>query len=227
MSQAVTTESFVLASLVSSYPGPEFGTHLTTLLNDELVQVPGLLKEKLREFAGDADQIDGLRSTYIEIFDHSKSLNPLYETEYGRERLMFKANELSDIAAFYRAFGFELDAEGQKEMLDHISVEIEFYSLLKMKLSYLEEIQDRNGVEIVRDGMGKFLKDHLGRFSSAICERPGVLANNLYSQVFAWIDSLILEECKALGIEPERVKWLSSDKVEDNVCCGGTISLNK
>lgn len=227
MNQNTSTGLFVLASLISSYPGPEFGSHLSTLLDDESVQVPTDLRSMLCDLANSEERTNELRSSYIEIFDHSKSLNPLYETEYGRERLMFKANELSDISAFYQAFGFELDQEAQKEMLDHISVELEFYSLLKMKLAHQNDVEDQNGIKVVGDGMQKFLKDHLGRFSSAILERPGVQANEYYTAVFLWIDALLKRECSNLNIRPEIVQWLSSGEKEDSVCCGGTVSLDK
>lgn len=227
MNQDLQIPNFVLASLISSYPGLDFRAHLNTLLKDQSIQLPDQLLKQLNSIAGSEEQLDDLRSTYIEIFDHAKSLNPLYETEYGRERSMFKANELSDIAAFYTAFGFELDSEGQKEMLDHISVELEFYSLLKMKLKYLTEIDDQKGIEVVSDGINKFLKDHLGRFSSSILTRPGVQANSFYSDVFKWINDLIEEECKKTDVQPDKVLWLASQAGEDSISCGGTVSFNK
>lgn len=227
MNQNLQIPNFVMASLLSSYPGPEFDSHLGILLEDKSIRISDKLRKQLTSLCGSEERLNDLRSTYIEIFDHAKSLNPLYETEYGRERAMFKANELSDIGAFYTAFGFELDSEGQKEMLDHISVELEFYSLLKMKLLYLKENCDTEGIKIVSDGMTKFLQDHLGRFSSSILTRPGVQANGFYSEIFKWINDLVEEECKALGIQPEKVAWLALQPGEDSISCGGAASFNK
>ncbi len=227
MDQEKSLANLVLASLISSYPESEFQEHLSTLLSDELLDIPSELRQKLVSLSSSENLVNELRSSYIEIFDHSKSLNPLYETEYGRERSMFKANELADIAAFYRAFGFELDSEGQKEMLDHVSVELEFYSLMKMKLAHLQQIGDKEGVEIVTDGMQKFLKDHLGRFPSAIATRQGVMANEFFAVAFEWINKLVESECLRFGVKPEAVKWLASDNNEDSICCGGSVSINK
>jgi nitrate reductase assembly molybdenum cofactor insertion protein NarJ len=63
---------------------------------------------------------------------------------------MFKATELSDIAGFYRAFGFEMNQEGDRDMVDHISVELEFYSLLMMKYLYLNKANDLMGCRWAR-----------------------------------------------------------------------------
>lgn len=219
--------NLILASLISSYPEKEFKEHLSALLVDDSLYVPTELREKLMSLSKSETLVDELRSDYIKIFDHSKSLNPLYETEYGRERSMFKANELSDVAAFYKAFGFELDTEGQKEMLDHVSVELEFFSLMKMKLGHLQQLDDKEGVEIVTEGMKKFLRDHLGRFPSAIATREGVLANEFYSATFKWINELVENECQSFDVQPEKIKWLVSDNLEDSICCGGSVSLNK
>lgn len=219
---------FILASVVSSYPGEGFVDHLTILIEDEMLSIPNELREKLMQILQSEDNINALRSTYIEIFDHSKSLNPLYETEYGRDRFLSKANELADIAAFYQAFGFELNPDGQKEMIDHISLELEFYSLMKMKLMHLTEIGDQVGIDTVQDAMKKFLKDHLGRFSNEIVARPGVQQDPLYLEIFKWIDEIIKNECRHYDVQPEIIKWVGSEQQGDGeISCGGSVLLQK
>ncbi len=225
--QKIKPGPFVLASLLTSYPDLDFQSAVTELLQDENITVPELLKKDLSYFLQSTEKLDELRSDYIEIFDHSKSLNPLYETEFGRERAMFKANELSDIAGFYRAFGFEMDQDGAREMVDHVSVELEFYSLLQMKHLYLQEMFDMDGCEIVHDAMKKFMDAHLGRFVPAILERQGVQNSTIYKQVFSWVQNTVDNECSRLGVKPERATWFSSQVADENVCCGGTVAINK
>lgn len=218
---------FVLASILTSYPDNDFQKSVSELLEDESFSLPKELDDQLRQLVASSSGIDDIRSDYIAIFDQAKSLNPLYETEYGRERAMFKANELSDIAGFYRAFGFEMNQEGDRDMVDHISVELEFYSLLLMKHMYLQESQDLDGCEIVLDGMKKFMDSHLGRFVPAILERDGVKSSTTYSAIFKWIENIVAEECSRIGVSPETATWLSSQAEGENMCCGGTIELNK
>lgn len=220
--------AMVLASLISSYPDQDFSEGVQVLVDDPRVLLPNDLREKLRQISRDENLLNELRSEYIAVFDHAKTLNPLYETEFGRERAMFKANELSDVAGFYRAFGFELDQlGGTREMVDHVSVELEFYSLLMMKHLYLQEIGDLNGCEIVFDGMKKFMKDHLGRFVGAIAERPGVVESESYRQIFDWIGEVVSQECQRIGVTPERATWFASQVEGEKMCCGDTVPLNK
>lgn len=225
--QKINPGPFVLASVLTSYPDADFQSAVIELSQDENIILPESLKNVLSIYLQNSSQIDELRSEYVDIFDQSKSLNPLYETEYGRERAMFKANELSDIAGFYRAFGFEMDQDGAREMVDHISVELEFYSLLQMKHLYLQDAFDLNGCEIVHDAMKKFMESHLGRFVPAILERQGVKNSSIYLQVFSWVQQVVANECARLGVNPEKASWFSSQVADEDVCCGGTVAINK
>ena len=218
---------FVLSSLLTSYPDADFQKSVSELLEDESISLPNELRNRLQQLTADPASVDDLRSDYISIFDQAKSLNPLYETEYGRERAMFKANELSDIAGFYKAFGFEMNQDGDRDMVDHISVELEFYSLLQMKHLYLQEMNDLNGCDVVHDGMKKFMDSHLGRFIPAILERDGVKSSDIYHRIFKWIDEIVVAECARIGVSPEMAKWFSSQTEGENMCCGGTVAINK
>lgn len=220
--------AFVLSSILTSYPAEDFRKSIEHLLEDESIQVPQELQSELIDIISDEAIVEDLRSDYIQIFEHSKSLNPIYETEYGKDRSLAKANELSDIAGFYHAFGFELDhQDGVHEMVDHISVELEFYSLLKMKYLYLLQNHDKNGVEIVKDGIQKFLTDHLGRFVTALQDRPDVKNHTFYQKVFNWINNLIDYECNFYDAKPLKLELLSSQAESEIMCCGATTNLNK
>lgn len=228
MKNEISSGNFVLASLLCSYPDGWFADSVKELLTEEEIILPIELREKIEKLLDSASALDDLRSEYIAIFDHSKIINPLYETEYGRERAMFKANELSDIAGFYLAFGFELDNdEGVREMIDHISVELEFYGLMMMKYLKLQSLSDATGCEIVNDGMKKFMNDHLGRFSESICGRPGVQASEFYLGVFEWISMIVKQECGRLGVAPEKITWLASQVEDEKMSCGATVAMNK
>ncbi len=229
---------FVLASLLASYPGDGFQENVPTLLesgdlekglSDSMRVRLSELKARLSDVLGSAKILDDLRSEYIDSFDRGKQVNSLYESEYGRERAMVKGTQLVDIAGFYRAFGLETGGDGvQAEMLDHVSVELEFYALLVLKSTLLIEASDEEGIEIVLDARKKFLKDHLGRFIGAICERPGVSSSSFYSAVFQYCKDLVAEECKKLGVEVEKESWLGGDSADQaEMSCGGSVGCTK
>ena len=216
---------FVLASLISSYPDELFAEYTTALLHDEDLSLPEDFRNILFQVVQSEETINDLRSEYIDIFDRSKELNPLYETEYGRERAMFKANELSDISGFYKAFGFNLGGDGlTKEMPDHLSVEFEFYSLLIMKSEHLAAVADTEGCDIVLDARKKFLKDHLGRFVHSIGERPGVQSSPIYSKILNWCSEIVADEANNLEITLEKATWFASQTEKDAVCCGAEVA---
>lgn len=213
---------FILASILMSYPMVDSFESVQVLLNDPGVQMAGDLRTLILQRMA-PDNLEDLQSEYIDIFDKGRTANPLYETEYDRRRVMAKGNELSDIAGFYKAFGFELDssAEGM-EMLDHVGIELEFYALLLMKQLHLAEIGNEQGVEIVEDGRKNFLQSHLGRFVGAICCRPGVENSDFYRQVFGWGALLIDEECRTLNLQVEQAEWLESSPIKDEEMNCGT-----
>lgn len=206
---------FVLASVLMSYPMADNTENIRVLLEDQDVNMPEEIRAMIIKKTS-AENILDLQSEYISIFDNGRDANPIYETEYDRRRAMAKGNELSDIAGFYRAFGFELDSEVEgMEILDHVGIELEFYALMLMKQLYLLECKDEQGLQIVEDARGKFLQSHLGRFVSAISRRPGVVGSEFYSQVYNWGAKLVDEECKSLKLEVVPADWLDSEQLKD------------
>lgn len=213
---------FVLASVLTSYPMEYLLESVPVLLEDPaLAALPEDLRDSIRE-KFTPENLPDLQSEYIGIFDSGRQANPIYETEYDRRRAMAKGNDLSDIAGFYKAFGFELDPtlDGM-EMLDHVGIELEFYTLLLLKEIHLSESGDAQGVGIVRDARAKFLAAHLGRFVAAIGRRPGVTESPFYRLVFSWCARLVDEECGSLGVAPVPADWVESEAVaEGDLQCG-------
>jgi len=220
--------AFVLSSVISAYPGTEFNTQVRTLLADPALDFNcqnalgdawAPFKAMLEKITSDDALLEDLRSEYIDVFERPTSSASPYETEYGRDRAMVKGRELVDIAGFYRAFGLDFRTDTDwREMLDHVSVELEFYSLLLMKQLYLEG--NTEGEEIVRDARIKFLRDHLGRFVQALADRPAVLASPFYSKAFALVRGLVDSECASLGAEPTRASWVQTVASDAEMSCG-------
>lgn len=166
-----------------------------------------------------------LQERYVGLFDTGKDRASLYETEHGRMRGLAKGNDLADISGFYLAFGLTPDDELQHEMLDHVAVELEFYGLLLVKQSLLEAAGDAEGVAIVTAARRSFLRDHLGRFVSAIASHGGVDADTVYGPLFRWCAELIAEECRGLEVRPAPLDFFAADREGDAVECGSVVRL--
>lgn len=225
------TLGFLLASVLTSYPDQGYPERLRELLDDPQLQDQsrtsfaswGELHRRLHHLVSDPEGLDRVRSDYVDLFDRSRDSNPLYETEYGRDRALAKGRELADIAGFYRAFAVDLDREGLgRDMVDHVAIELEFYALLLMKQARLAELSDSEGSGIVMEARKSFLSDHLGRFVAAIAERPGVGRHAYYSLVFGWVRDLVSEECASLGISPALTGWVSGSAASETMSCGGS-----
>ena len=220
---------FKLASLVTAYPDNNFNDEVKELLkHKELIsfgeetggETWKSLNKMLKQIIKGKINLDDLRSDYIDIFDRAKSHNSLYETEYGKERVMAKTNELADLSGFYQAFGLNSDSEEViHDMADHISVELEFYSYLLLKQMFLEENNITEGVEVVTEGRKKFLYSHLGRFAKSITKRPGVINNQFFSTIFNWVDTLVYNECDHLEVTPIIIDWFANQVDDGAVDC--------
>ena len=223
--------AFFLASLMTSYPDEKFEESTKLLLEDDLAnrrldRVCGdawaNMKGYLGEILVDPEALRDLRGLYVDIFERSRPMNSLYETEYGLGRSVAKGPELLDIATFYKSFGFELGQDSSSlEMVDHLAVELEFYGLMAMKVEALKADGDKEGYEIVDNARKKFLENHLGGFTSSLLSRPGVAGNTFYFNAIKCVDALICAECEKLGIEKKSKEWENNVvNHEDEMNCG-------
>ena len=215
MSNDSNATRFVLASLVAAYPGEEFEANVDTLLCD--LRDDGSFDETLGELV-DAyaavkaeGALDDMRSDAIDLFDRGRHASSLFESEYGRDRVLGKGQLLADIAGFYEAFGFDFrGGEGTGATADHVAVELEFYALMLMKRRVLAERRDEEGMAIVDDARTKFLDAHLGRIPRAIANRPAVASHPFFGAAFRFVACLVEDECARLGVKPTQVEWITS-----------------
>lgn len=209
---------FFLASLLTAYPGPDFVAEREALMPVLLAQHSAACQKlvgMLQHFRPDA--LSQWQSDYINLFDRGQAQNPIYETEYGRNRAISKATELADLAGFYQAFG--LISEGQPEMPDHISMELEFYGFLLLKQAWLEEQGDAEGIAIVSEARKKFLQSHLGAFAQALPGCEGIQNHGLYSAIFTCIAEWVQDECRMLEVMPDPLHYFSQEQEPEEMNC--------
>jgi len=206
---------FALAARLTSYPDPRFDHWVGQLVQTGATGVPpGLI-----ELAGVQGGLDVARGEFLGLFDHGADRIPLYETEYGRMRGMSKGPELADLNGFYRAFGLDAADGDERELADHLGVELEFYAVLLARQALLNEAGDAEGSQIVEDARRTFLVEHLGRFAPAIAQQKNVADSALYGPVFAWARTLVEAQCGALGAVPAPLDFHGLEPAPDEVCC--------
>ncbi len=103
-------------------------------------QTAGLAARALR--LARPDGVDDIEDSFQRLFGHTArgAVSP-YETEYGEDSLFLPAQEMSDLAAFYRAFGLTVNAAAH-ERLDHMACQCEFLMILARKEAYFLERDD-------------------------------------------------------------------------------------
>jgi TorA maturation chaperone TorD len=171
--------------------------------------------------------LDSLTAIYERLFGHTvRGSIPAYETEYGRDTPFQKPQELSDIAAFLRAFGLAVNP-GKHERIDHISCELEFLAFLARKEAHAIEIGDAGMRSETHKAARSFLKDHLGRFGPAFARRaisadPGGFYGDLAALCLAFVTSECARLAVPLGPETLRLRAPIDDQIP--MACGGPDS---
>ena len=164
-----------------------------------------------------------LDAFYRRLFGHTvRGVVPPYETEYGEDSPFLPAQEMSDLAGFFRAFGLVLDPAGH-ERIDHISCECEFLLFLARKEAYALERADESLREDIRRAARLFLRDHAGRFAPAFGKKlaredPG----GFYGALGELCAAFVGQECAQTGVPagPEVLRLRSTSDGDAPMACG-------
>lgn len=174
------------------------------------------------------DGLAALENSFRRLFGHTpRGAVPPYETEYGEDSLFLPAQEMSDLAAFYRAFGLTLSA-GAHERSDHIACQCEFLLVLTRKEAYALERDDAALAEAAGRAARLFLRDHLGRWGPAF---GGKLARSdpdgLYGALGDLFRAFVTRECARLGVAagPELLRLRSPLPADAPMACGPAAEL--
>lgn len=139
------------------------------------------------------------------LFGHTVAHGcPPYETEYGRSHVFAQAQELADVAAFYRAFGLRPTPRGERP--DHVAVELEFVGLLAMKAAVALAAGSAERAAVATEARARFLGDHLGRWLPALAglarrrgDGPGLAA------LLGLVEAVVAQDARRLGVVPDRL----------------------
>jgi TorA maturation chaperone TorD len=165
---------------------------------------------------------------YEGCFGHTaQGIVPGYELEYGERQSLREPYQLSDISAFYHAFGLRMN-DNIHERVDHVSVECEFMHFLLYKQVYALQRDGAEKADICRQASCRFLCEHLGRWVPSYALRlskyaKGKLMRHLARFAFAFI----VEDCRRLGITPGPEDLPLRGLMEnEDAGCGDCCSLN-
>lgn len=142
-----------------------------------------------------------LGDAFERLFGHTaRGRVPPYETEYGEDSLFLPAQEMSDLAAFYRAFGLVLSPRA-RERMDHVSCECEFLLVLARKEAYAIERGDAAMLEGTRQGARLFLREHLGRWAPAFGRKlHREDQDGFYGALGSLCEAVVTRECVRLEV---------------------------
>jgi putative dimethyl sulfoxide reductase chaperone len=154
--------------------------------------------------AGLSTAFDSVHDDYVRAIGHAaRGSCPINEIEYGDIKAdpLFQPHRLADLAAFYRAFGMELSSESG-ERQDHLSVELEFMSVLTaQEAGLLGAAAGHEAVAVCRDAQRKFLREHLGRWAPAFIRRLQCAVGDRPLGLLAHLALVFIEsECARLGV---------------------------
>ncbi len=157
------------------------------------------LERPVEELRADYDRVFGLMVPAREC--------PLYETEYYRNsEPFFRAQQMADIAGFYRAFGLAPSYAGPQRP-DYLVLELEFMALLltkkRLALAEAETNPESAGhAEVCDEAQRGFFRDHLAwwvpAFAAGLRRKAG---EGFYAAVGEALAALIPAERGHLGVD--------------------------
>jgi len=151
-----------------------------------------------------------VQAEFVRVFGHAVSQEcPPYEMQYGTEGgIQSQTDVLIQLGGFFETFGFEMPKNRGKERVDHVSVELEFMSFMCYREAYgIEQGHDERKIAIIRSGVKKFIRNHLGRWTPLFCIFTARKAmKGFYKDVIDIMAMLIKNEVALLDVKPVKVE---------------------
>jgi DMSO reductase family type II enzyme chaperone len=175
--------------------------------------------------AGLPTAFESVHDDYVLAIGHAaRGSCPINEIEYGDIKAdpLFQPHRLADLAAFYRAFGMEPGAESG-ERHDHLSVELEFMSVLTAQEAGLQgAAAGPEAVAVCHDAQRKFMLEHVGRWTPAFARRLRRAVGDRPLGLMADFALAFIEgECSRLGVALGSAELLLRPADEAASLCDG------
>lgn len=172
---------------------------------------------------GPAPEVANLHAAYDRLFGHTaRGAVPPYETEYGEDSVFLPQREMSDLAAFFRAFGLALRPDA-RERSDHLACQCEFMLVLARKEAHAQEVGDAAMAEATGRAARLFLRDHLGRWAVGFGRK---LVRKDRSGFYGALGNLcalfVTAECARAGVAagPALLRLRSAEVADAPMACG-------
>ena len=144
-----------------------------------------------------------LAAEFARLFNPSVHANcPPYGTEYTAAHVFMRAQQLADVAGFYRAFGLRV-AAGFRERPDHIATELEFMQVLALKEALALARRERAHAGICRRAQARFLREQLGRWLAPYAAKLAAQGGGFYARVAGLARDFVAKDAAQLGVEPQ------------------------
>lgn len=168
-----------------------------------------------------SESLDGCSAAYQRLFGGTVLVAP-YEGSYELDPIR-QGRQMSDVAAFYRAFGAEPHGPAA-ERPDHVGCELEFLSYLELRRLAAAEEGDVEGAELV-EGIGEsFLRDHAGRWLPTFFTAVHASAEQapLYRALAALGARVVEAELARRGVKPSPLprRHARGEVEADELACG-------
>ncbi len=171
-----------------------------------------------------------VESDYGRIIGHTPRAGvPPYESEWlGAAGDLLQFHQMSDVSAFYSAFGLKLNGECD-ERVDHIGIELAFLQFLCAKEAWAASRGDERLAESARDAQRSFLGEHVARWTPAFCRKLGACGREgFYHALAEFTSRWVANECTRLGVpcgDPTLAPGETSVTLEDTcVSCAHASS---
>jgi TorA maturation chaperone TorD len=168
--------------------------------------------------------VEELATQFHELFGGTVRVSP-YEGSYELDPVR-QGRQMSDVAAFYRAFGAEPNGPGA-ERPDFVGCELEFLSFLELRR--LTAVEAGEDVELLDEITASFLTDHAGRWlPTFFAEVQAAASNASYHRVLAGLGARVLDdELARRGVLPAALPHRTTrSSVEiDAFECGSAASF--
>jgi len=154
--------------------------------------------------AGVGGEPEGLLAAeFARLFNPSVHANcPPYGTEYTGAHVFMRAQQLADVAGFYRAFGLRVAADF-RERPDHIATELEFMQVLALKEALALARRERAHAGICRRAQARFLREQLGRWLAPYAAKLAAQGGGFYARVAGLARDFVAKDAAQLGVEPQ------------------------